>query len=148
MEQEKYNNKYSMHFEPGSNPTIFNDAKFEISGDFYATSARDLKDKQKNSELKGYFKSEEFRDGIKKVTDWIKQHSDKKWAHVYYFLRRHGLEEMSKTRFGEIVHDNGGPSAKTVYSSGKYDLTEEQQKNGRELFDWVKHYFPNIDKKQ
>lgn len=148
MEQEKYNSKYHIQCEAGSYPTFINDAKFEIAGDFYANSSRDLKGKKINPELNGYFKTDEFRDGIKRITDWIKQNPGKKWAHVYYFLRRHGWEEMSKTRFGEIIHDDGGPSAKTVYSSGNYGLSEDQQQTAKGLFEWVKPFFPHIDKKQ
>jgi hypothetical protein len=40
MADDKYESKYSMHFEPGSNPTIFNDAHIEVKGDFYTTSVR------------------------------------------------------------------------------------------------------------
>lgn len=40
MADEKYESKYSMHFEPGSNPTIFNDAHIEVKGDFYTTTVR------------------------------------------------------------------------------------------------------------
>lgn len=148
MEQEKYNSKYHIQCEPGSYPTFITDAKFDISGDFYATTARDLKDGKKDVELSEYFKTKEFRDGVTKITVWIKKNPDKNWAHVYYFLRQHGLKKMSKTRFGGLINDNGGPSAKTVYSSGNYSLSVDQQKNAKSLFEWVKPFFPNIDKKQ
>lgn len=40
MKEDKIENNYNMHFETGSNPTIFNNAKIEVHGDFITTSVK------------------------------------------------------------------------------------------------------------
>lgn len=40
MNEDKIENNYNMHFETGSNPTIFNNAKIEVHGDFITTTMK------------------------------------------------------------------------------------------------------------
>lgn len=40
MNEDKIENNYNMHFETGSNPTIFNNAKIEVHGDFITTPVK------------------------------------------------------------------------------------------------------------
>lgn len=92
---------------------------------------------------KNYFESDEFSEGIAKVTDYIKN-KNASWAHVYYFLRRHGLDEMPRTRFGEFIHSHGGPSARTVRDSGNFELKSYQLMGERDSINAIGAFFPGI----
>ena len=114
------------------------------SVNYYAAEKGKRKSEDCDKKSNPYFDTEEFQTGVARVSEWISQHNGWTWAQVYYFLRNKGLEEMPKTRFGEFIHKHGGPSARTVYNSGRYDLTVSQQNNAKELFTRVETFFPNI----
>lgn len=90
-----------------------------------------------------YYDCEEFRNGIIRVTDFI---SKKKatWSLVYFFLRKHGFSEMCRSRFGEFVHEHGGPSARTVRDSGNYELRSYQLLGEKDKINAIAAFFPGI----
>ncbi len=49
MKEDKIENNYNMHFETGSNPTIFNNAKIEVHGDFITTDVKRKNNKKTES---------------------------------------------------------------------------------------------------
>lgn len=49
MKEDNIENNYNMHFETGSNPTIFNNAKIEVHGDFITTSVKKPKPTNEDS---------------------------------------------------------------------------------------------------
>lgn len=49
MKEDKIENNYNMHFETGSNPTIFNNAKIEVHGDFITTPVKKPQSTNENS---------------------------------------------------------------------------------------------------
>lgn len=105
--------------------------------------ARDRVLKSKKNEVKegNYFDSDEFRNSIGKLKDYIRQRKAT-WADVYYFLKPYGLGEMSKSKFGKFIQDHGGPSYKTVSGSGNYDLKGVQLKNELGTINSLKAFFP------
>lgn len=92
-----------------------------------------------------YFETEEFEAGVKQVWELVKK-GKMVWSSLFYFLIMHGMEETSKNQFGILVNKHGGPSAKTVYSSGDYSFDETQRRNARGMFERAAPYFPSLSK--
>lgn len=53
MNEDKIENNYNMHFETGSNPTIFNNAKIEVHGDFITTTMKRKNNHETENEQQG-----------------------------------------------------------------------------------------------
>lgn len=120
MEQEKYQSKYNMHFETGSNPTILNDVridKIEVSarGNFGAAlrgridEAKDEMPTQSDTAPTQHTKDEKLSHAIKvlEASKEFKNKSDYAW--VFRALAKGGIipVETSSPEFIKIMKGNG-----------------------------------------
>ena len=116
MEKEKYNCKYQINCDAGSNPTFINDAEFHIEGDFYACSAKELKGNTINPE------DSNLTEILRAIAPKVGKGKPYKWGLVFQALVRREFisKQTSILAFAKTVETATGVSADTVRKQGDY----------------------------